>query len=161
MIRRPAVPRVTSIVVAAIAVASTAAGCGNDSALPTEGAYCTEVGNHLTALNAPALALPTDIVGMVNEWRAVADSAPVAIAQEWDAMMTALETAVTVDPADNSSLQRLADTARTSEQAANRVITYTYEKCGATIGGIAPVPATTVPGPASSEPADATTTAAP
>ena len=141
MTRPPAV----AMLAAAFAAGLALVACGNDAPLPTEGAYCGMVGTHLTALNAPALALPTDIDGMVKEWKAVADSAPVAIAQEWDTMIAALETAVTVDPADNASLQKVADTARTSEAAANRVITYTYEKCGATIGGVVPTPATSPP----------------
>jgi hypothetical protein len=165
MARPQVASRVAAVIVAVCTAGFTAVSCGSDDALPTEGAYCTQVGDHLAALNAPALALPADIDVMVKEWKAVADSAPVAVAQEWDVMMAALETAVTVDPNDNSSLQTLADTARTSEQAANRVITYTYEKCGATIGGIAPVPATAAPTdstPVSTAPVDAaSTTAAP
>lgn len=130
------------VLVATFTVAVAVTSCGSDAALPTEGAYCTEVGNHLTALNSPSLALPSDIDGMVKEWQQVADAAPVAIAQEWDTMMAALETAVTVNPSDNASVQTMADTARSSEPAANRVISYTYEKCGATIGGVVPTAAT-------------------
>ena len=42
-------------------------------------------------------------------------------------------------PNDPASVQRLADTARASEPAANRVIDYTFNKCGATIGEVTPV----------------------
>lgn len=153
MVRRPVL-----VLVAAVA-ATAASSCGSDAALPTEGAYCAQVGNHLTALNSPALALPTDIAAMVKEWKLVADAAPVAIAQEWDTMITALETAVTVNPADNASVQKMADTARSSEPAATRVITYTYEKCGATIGGVVPTPTTSPP--ATAAPTAAPTSAAP
>jgi hypothetical protein len=48
-----------------------------------------------------------------------------------------------VDPADPTSVQRAADRARATEQAANRIIAYTFNVCGATIGKVAPVKTTT------------------
>jgi hypothetical protein len=50
-------------------------------------------------------------------------------------MIEAMETAATVDPNDPESVQEVADTARASEQSANRVIAYTQQRCGLTIGG--------------------------
>ena len=76
---------------------------------------------------------------MLDEWRTVAGAAPIAIQQEWDTMMSAMETAATVDPNDTASVQLVADTARASEPAANRVIDYTFTKCNATIGDVTPV----------------------
>jgi len=65
-------------------------------------------------------------------------------------MMSSLETAVTVDPADPASMQLVADTARASEPAANRVITYTQQKCGALIGNMAPTATAAAPAPTTS-----------
>jgi hypothetical protein len=121
----------------AIALAIT--GCSDDPEPRSEGRYCTEVGNHLSALNSPTLAVPADIDAMLDEWRTVAGAAPIAIQQEWDTMMSAMETAATVDPNDTASVQLVADTARASEPAANRVIDYTFTKCNATIGAVTPV----------------------
>jgi hypothetical protein len=139
------------------AIALAVAGCSDEPEPRSEGRYCTEVGNHLAALNSPALAAPADIDAMLDEWRTVAGAAPIAIQQEWDTMMNAMETAATVDPNDTASVQLVADTARASEPAANRVIDYTFTKCNATIGEVTPVvtvpptsqpttlPATTLP----------------
>ena len=69
----------------------------------------------------------------------MADAAPIEIEAEWNTMMAALQTAVTVDANDPVSVQKVADTARASEPAANRVIDYTFTKCNATIGDVAPV----------------------
>lgn len=117
--------------------------CGDDAKQRSEANYCTQVGNHLTDLNSPAIAEDADIDRVLKSWRTVARSAPLAIEAEWDTMVANLETAVTVDPNDPASMQRVADTARSSEPAANRVIAYTEQRCGAVIGDVAATPATT------------------
>jgi hypothetical protein len=121
------------------AIAVALAGCGDTGNPRSEGRYCTEVGDHLAALNTPTIATPADIESVLAEWRTVARSAPIAIQSEWDTMMAAMETAATVDPTDDASVQLVADTARASEPAANRVIDYTFTKCNATIGDVTPV----------------------
>lgn len=133
---------------AVAAVPLVAAACGGDDASArSEGRYCTEVGDHLAALNSPVLATEADIDAMLEEWRTVADAAPIAIQREWDTMIDAVETAATVDPNDPEAVQAVADMARSNEQAANRVIDYTFTKCNATIGNVTPVsaPPTTAP----------------
>lgn len=133
------------IATAAAVLPLTLAACGDDPDQRSESNYCTQVGNHLTELNSPTIAQPGDIDRVVDAWRAVAQSAPLAIEAEWDVMMNNLETAVTVDPADPASMQEVADTARESEQAANRVISYTQQRCGALIGSVAPTATTLSP----------------
>ena len=77
---------------------------------------------------------------MLASWRAVADAAPLAIEAEWATDDRHLETAATVDPTDPALVGRqVAETARASEPAANRVIDYTFQLCNAAIGGVAPV----------------------
>jgi hypothetical protein len=120
------------------ALGASAVGC---SSAPdrSEGRYCTEVGNHLGVLNTPSLRNGDDITAMLVAWRIVADAAPLAVQKEWDTVIGAITTAAGVNSADPTSLQRVADAARASEPAANRIISYTFQKCGATIGAVAPV----------------------
>ncbi|MGB8859753.1 MAG: hypothetical protein WCC60_10880 [Ilumatobacteraceae bacterium] len=129
--------RALALVVASLPIGL--AGCGNDADQRSEANYCTQVGNHLSDLNSPSIVQGSDVDRVVRAWRAVADSAPLAIESEWDTMVANLETAITVDPSDTASMQKVADTARASEPAANRVITYTQQRCGAVIGNVAPV----------------------
>ncbi len=126
-----------------------AAACSDDAAQRSEANYCTQVGNHLADLNAPSLATGDDIERVVDAWRAVAQSAPLAIEEEWETMVANIETATTVDPNDPDSVQLVADSARSSEPAANRVIAYTQQRCGALIGSVAPTP--TSPAPTATE----------
>ncbi|MBI4884355.1 MAG: hypothetical protein HY826_09915, partial [Actinobacteria bacterium] len=83
----------------------------------------------------PVIADAIDIGQLLIAWQEVANSAPLAVEAEWNTMIDAMETAATVDPNDPESVQKVADTARASEQSANRVITYTQQRCGLTIGG--------------------------
>lgn len=136
----------------------TFTACGDDPNQRTESNYCTQVGNHLTELNSPLIATPDDIDRVVDAWRTVAGAAPLAIEPEWEVMVDNIETAATVDPDDPESMQLVADTARRSEQAANRVISYTQQRCGALIGDVAPTATTLAPDTATT---DAVVTTAP
>jgi hypothetical protein len=141
-----------SVLLALPALALVLVACGDDQAERSEGRYCTEVGDHLAALNAPTLGSQADIDAMLVEWRTVAGAAPIAIQSEWNAMIAVVETAVTVDANDPASVQRVADTARSSEPAANKVIDYTFNKCNATIGNVDPVVTVPVTVPATAPP---------
>ena len=103
----------------------------------SESAYCGLVARHSSDLNSPVIETSLDIGRVLTAWRAVSDAAPIAIESEWKTMVDSMETAVTVDVEDPESMQKVADTARASEPAAKRVVSYTLERCGITIG-IAP-----------------------
>ncbi len=130
--------RATPLLLAAAAAGLVA--CSTDPARRTEANYCAEVNERLADLSSPVLATQADIDRVVGAWRAVASVAPLAIQDEWSAMVNNIVTAATVDPADPASVQRVADTARQTEPAADRVIVYTQTTCGVTIGNPAPGP---------------------
>ena len=109
--------------------------CSEDPAQRTEENYCKTVSEHLNDLNGPVINTQDDIDRVVAAWRNVAATAPLAVQEEWSAMVDNVETASTVDPADAASVQRVADQARRTEPAANKVILYTQNTCGITIGG--------------------------
>ena len=142
--RSPAARTTISTLAAALLALTlgAASGCGDDADQRSEANYCTQVGNNLSDLNSPTITDAGDIDRVVGAWRMVSKSAPIAVQAEWETMVANLETAITVDPNDAASLQLVADTARKSEPAANRVISYTQQRCGALIGGVAPTPPT-------------------
>ncbi len=122
---------------AVVAAACAVLGACSDDNPRSEAAYCGQVTNHLSDLNSPVVETSLDIGRVLAAWRSVANAAPVAIEPEWGTMVDSLETAVTVDTEDPESMQKVADTARASEPAAKRIVSYTQERCGVTIG-IAP-----------------------
>jgi len=128
----------TRLLAAVAAVSSLAfAACGGDDVERTEANYCGRVNAHLADLNTISLSTEADIDRIVSAWQAVAEAAPIAIEAEWKTMVANVQTAATVDPTDNASMQKVADTARASEPSANRVIAYTQDKCGVVIGQVA------------------------
>jgi hypothetical protein len=129
-------PPVLLHVAAACLLAGIVAACGSDAPQRTEGAYCAAVGEQQAALGAPVIATEDDIDATLRLYRDMAAKAPIAVEEEWNVMVTAIETASTVDPADPASAQLAADTARQSTQAAKRVVEYTQQKCGVTIGNV-------------------------
>ena len=110
-----------------------ASACG-DADPRSEAAYCGQVASHSSDLNSPVIETSLDIGRVLAAWRTVSNAAPIAIQPEWATMVDSMETAVTVDANDPESLQKVADTARASEPAAKRVVSYTLERCGITIG---------------------------
>lgn len=154
--RSPAA-RTTTLAAALVALAFGTVACGGDADQRSESNYCTQVGNHLTDLNSPAITADADIDRVVAAWRTVSEAAPIAVQAEWESMVANLETAITVDPNDPASMQLVADTARKSEPAANRVISYTQQRCGALIGSVAPTPTTLLTSTTTTEAAPETT----
>lgn len=144
--RRPLTPAVR-LAIGPVLLLGLAA-CGSDADQHSAGNYCTKVGDHLSELDSPELSTQADIDVMLDAWRSVADTAPLAIEREWGQLLRSMETASTVDPNDPDSVKLALDTARESEAEANAIIDYTYRTCNAVIGGVAPVtlpPSSTTP----------------
>jgi hypothetical protein len=129
---------------------AVAAGCGAAAPNKTQ-AYCAEIQDHLRALDSPSIATQQDIEATLDLYRSIASGAPVAVQPEWQQLVVGIETAATVNPADQTSLQRAADTARSTQPAAVRIQHYTSQQCGLQIGAVPPltypVTATTVGSP--------------
>ena len=125
----------------AVVVAIGAAGissCGSDPGERSEGAYCASVSTHLGQLDATTFTADSDVEGALAAWREVSSHAPAAVQREWAAMTGVLATAATVDAADETQLQTVADLARLHEPDATRIIEYTYALCQLAIGGVVP-----------------------
>jgi hypothetical protein len=124
-------------------------GCASDEPPATSGQYCATISANLDQLNAPAIVDAAGIEATSKLYRTITSIAPLAVQKEWETMAANIETAATVDPNDPTSVQHVADSARSSQHAATAISDYTSKVCGVTIG----TPTTTV--------SPAATTAAP
>jgi hypothetical protein len=123
------------------------AACSSDpNVARTDGAYCAAVSTNLTALNAPSIATPADVDATVRLYQAMAKAAPLAVEKEWDILAIAYETASSIVPDDAASVQKAADTIRSSQQAATVISDYTLRLCRTQIG-TPTVPVITVAAP--------------
>ncbi|MEN9507327.1 MAG: hypothetical protein RI958_3253 [Actinomycetota bacterium] len=140
--RRPALSCFAAFVVTVVASA-----CGDDA--PSTATYCGEVQQHLDSINTPGISSPEDIEATLEVYRSVADAAPIAIEPEWQVLISGLETAATVVPADPASMTAAKDAALAGQPAATRIQQYTLDVCGTAIGTppptTNPVTMTTVP----------------
>lgn len=132
---------------AGIGIGSMAAGC-SDTPERTEAAYCAAVGADLEVLMSPAIATGDDIDATIDRYRAIAEVAPARVEPEWQRVIEVLETAATVIPGDQASLEVAHLAALAGAPAYGDVQQYTQQTCGIDVGTpptpTNPVTATTV-----------------
>ena len=117
------------------------ASCSSQTPPSTDGKYCATVSASLAQLNAPAIVDSASIEATSSLYRSITSIAPLAVQKEWETMTSNVEAAATVDPSDPASVQKIADMARSSQNAASSISDYTSKLCGVTLG----VPTTTLP----------------
>ena len=130
-----------NVALIAVAACCAVAACSSGNPPATDGQYCATVSANLDQLNTPAIADTTGIDQTAKLYRTITSIAPLAVQKEWQTMTSTVEAAAGVDPNDPASVQRIADMARSSQQAASSISDYTSKVCGLTIG----TPTTTVP----------------
>ncbi len=129
-----------TVVVIAVAACCAITACSTD-APATAGDYCATISSNLQQLNAPAIVDAAGIQATTELYRSITSIAPLAVQKEWETMTSNVEAAAAVDPNDPASVQRMADMARSSQQAASSISDYTSKICGVTIV----TPTTTIP----------------
>ncbi|MCX6522545.1 MAG: hypothetical protein NTZ21_17950 [Actinobacteria bacterium] len=132
---------------AGIGIGSIAAGC-SDTPERTVAAYCAAVGADLQVLMNPAIATGADIDATIDRYRSIAEVAPAQVEPEWQRVIEVLETAATVIPGDQASLELANQAALAGAPAYVEVQQYTQQQCALDVGTpptpTNPVTATTV-----------------
>jgi hypothetical protein len=113
--------------------------------------FCGEAIAQRANIVAPPLDTEAELEATLDFYRLMGQLAPIAIAEEWNALLVNLETAATVVPGDPESEQKVAMTAYATEPAAFKVKEWLQENCGLDI------PITTI-APQERSPARVTTT---
>jgi hypothetical protein len=132
---------VRNVVLLAALTCCTLAACSSDTPPATNGRYCAAISDNLTQLNSPAISDSAGVEATSSLYRSITSIAPLAVQQEWATMTSNVEAAAAVDPNDPASVQRVADMARSSQQAASAIADYTTKLCGVTLS----TPTTTLP----------------
>lgn len=127
------------------------AGCGGGAGDAEQ--FCGDV-----SANVEAMLTPPDSAGEIDDfvglYRRLGETAPLAIDEEWAALVLNYETASTVEPGDPESVQRVVTHALRTEEAALRVREWLLANCEVDLGDVATI-AAAAPAPA---PPTATTT---
>jgi len=151
--RRATLWAVRTLACAAIAIVALVA-CGDDPVRSDGPRFCGEAIDNRDNLIAPPLNTEAEVAATLDFYRLMGELAPVAIAEEWNVVLTSLETASTLVPGDPESEQLVARTAYASEPSAFAVKKWLLENCGLDI------PITTI-APQENVPARTTTIAPP
>ena len=130
-----------NVVTLAAVICCAVTACSSDTPPATDGQYCATVSASLAQLTAPAIVDSAGIEATSGLYRSITSIAPLAIQKEWETMTSNIDVAATVDPSDPASVQKVADMARSSQNAAFAISDYTSKLCGVTLG----LPTTTVP----------------
>jgi hypothetical protein len=127
-----------------LAGAVLAVGCANDAGDTQR--FCDVVtANRDAIVGAPETV--EEIDEFVGLYQRLAETAPLSIEREWDALVLNYETASTVDPADPESLQRVVTQAVRTERSAVRVRQWLLENCAVDLGEPATMAAAEPPPP--------------
>ncbi len=113
--------------------------CGSDEGAGNAERFCGEIEVNQAALFSPDLTTATDIEPLLELYREVGRFAPLAIEAEWEQLVLNYETASTVVPGDDASLQAAAAQAYQSEQSAAAVKQWLIDNCALDIGPVATI----------------------
>ena len=148
MLRRPLGIAATSVVLAVAGLA----GCGGDDGVGSDAErFCGEATTQRDMIVAPPMATEAEVEATLDFYRLMGQLAPVAIAEQWNEIVHAMETASTVVPGDPDSEQQVALQAYATERSAYEVAVWLRRNCGVDI------PITTI-APQDAIPARTTTT---
>jgi hypothetical protein len=140
-------PHGSAAIVAALVLTSLAA-CGDDGVESDAERFCGEATTRRDMIVSPPMATEGEVEATLDFYRLMGELAPVAIAEQWDDIVTAMETASTIEPGDPDSEQQVALQAYATERSAYEVAVWLERNCGVdipitTIAPQEPVPART------------------
>lgn len=98
--------------------------------------FCGEIAADPTAVVAPPLGTEEELESALAHYRMLAELAPVAIEQEWRALVVNLETVATVVPSDDDSLRRAVAQAYATERSAVEVQRWLLANCSIDLGPV-------------------------
>jgi hypothetical protein len=135
--QRPSARRALPLIAVPL-LAALATGCADDGATNAE-RFCGEIEVNQEALFRPELTTAADVEPLLQLYRDIGEFAPLAIEAEWEQLVVNYETASTVVPGDDASLQEVAAQAFQSEQAAATVKRWLEDNCALDIGPVATI----------------------
>jgi len=140
------------------ALVGVIASCGADEA-PSAERFCGETAENRDALTNPQLVDAAGIDTLLELYREIGDLAPLSVADDWNHIVVAYETASTVVIGDQESEQAALIAIYSSEQSAAAVQAWLVANCAVDIGPVFTIvpqgPATITVAPTSPTPTTA------
>lgn len=128
--------RLGTIALSVCFTGATLAGCGEPALVPNAAAFCEELRSNRSAIVSGTISSEVDIANMLDLYRRLETLAPLAVSQEWTIVLNAIETANTIVPGDQDSIQRVAAAAYQSEAAALAIAEWAMASCEVDLGPV-------------------------
>ena len=116
--------------------------CSDDGGSRSVDRYCEDLAENAQLLNFDLVTLD-DVDGLRDRYANFADSAPLAVEEQWRRMADLVEAAATVDLTSAESRAVVAEQAASTEGAAIEIADHAATTCGLTLLMGTPPPATT------------------
>lgn len=152
------------------------AACGADGGSRSVDRYCDDLAEQAQLLNFDLVTLD-DVEGLRERYTRFAETAPLAVEEQWRQLADLMDAAATIDLTSEESRAAVVEQAASTERAANQIADHAAATCGITLLMGTPPPATTttveppattappettsVPAETTAVPAETTTTVAP
>lgn len=135
----------TAAVAAAIAVLGA---CGDDKT-GDAAAFCADLQADAPAIMNPQVTTDAEIDAHLRTYRALAETVPLAIEEDWDVLLGAFEAANAVEPGDAEATEEARRAIYAAEPSALAVRDWVTVNCGFDLGAVGPIatvgaPTTTV-----------------
>lgn len=121
---------------AVLSLAAVAA-CSSEDPAGDASRFCGEIEANQAELTNPQIDSAAEIEPLLDLYREIGGFAPIAIEAEWDQLVLNYETASTVVPGDEASMQTAVVMALQSEQAGTQVKQWLIDNCALDIGPVA------------------------
>jgi hypothetical protein len=128
-------------------IAALTAACGGGTTGDAV-QFCDSLAESLTLVRDPIITTEAEIDETLLTYRLLGELAPVEIAEDWQTLITNIETASTVVPNDRDSIQRAVQQAYASERSAVAVAAWVSTRCGYDMGPVTTIAPQATPNPA-------------
>ena len=130
-----ATPRKQRLVLGLCCVGLLTSACGDKRNDATN--FCRQLDQELPGLSAP-LTSQSAIDQMVARYRRLGDVAPLAVAEDWDALTSLMADAAKVNPNDQTEMETFAEEALVANSASQRALRWVLDTCGVDLSGSRP-----------------------
>ena len=111
------------------ALAAGVSACGDDAVTSDAAAFCEQAATNRDMIVAPPMTTEAEVQATLDFYRLMGELAPIAIAEQWGDVVTAMETASTLVPGNETSEQLVAMTAYASERSAYEISVWLKRNC--------------------------------
>jgi hypothetical protein len=127
--------RARSLAIGLCCVGLLVSGCGDKRNDATN--FCRQLEQELPGLSA-RLTSQSEIDQMVARYRRLGEVAPLAVAEDWDALTSLMADAAKVNPNDQTEMETFAEEALVANSASQRALRWVLNTCGVDLSGSRP-----------------------